>query len=132
MLKNDMWIKEQAEQHAMIVPFVPTKQGLPSYGLEPFGYTFRLDGLKLLIFTGITSELIDPLEPNIADHITLEAQDYFTFPPHSHAVGVSYEKFYIPDNTIALVYGKSTYARHGILVNCTPLEPGWEGYITLG
>lgn len=120
-----------AIEQGMITPFVqePVKGGKISYGLSSYGYDFRIaDEFK--IFTGRSTALIDP--KNFDSTYFIDVKDNVcTIPPNSIALGRSLEYFKIPRNILALCTGKSTYARCGIIVNVTPLEPEWEGFITV-
>jgi dCTP deaminase len=119
-VKSDKWIRRMAQGHAMIEPFEPGNvkevAGRPvvSYGTSSYGYDIRCsDEFKL--FTDINSTIVDPKN----------------FDPNSFALARTVEFFRIPRNVLVLCLGKSTYARCGIIVNVTPLEPEWEGYVTL-
>lgn len=130
MLKNDRWIKEMAKK-GMIVPFnkKQVRKGVISYGVSSYGYDMRVaDEFKL--FTSINNTIIDPknLDPNsFADF----KGDVCIIPPNSFVLGRSVEYFKIPRDVLAICVGKSTYARCGIIINVTPLEPEWEGHVTI-
>jgi dCTP deaminase len=131
MLKNDRWIKEMSVENAMIAPFEENlvKDGVISYGLSSYGYDIRLaDTYKIFRLDG--SENMDP--KNVSSQAF---EDYrgesCIIPAHSYVLARSLEYFKIPRKALALCLGKSTYARMGIIVNVTPLEPEWEGYITM-
>jgi len=130
MLKSSAWIKEKAVKEQLIEPFIGSsvRDGVISYGLGPFGYDIRLDHeYKQLISS---KNGIDP--HNISDNdYSCHSEKIIEMSPGSYILGKSFEYFKIPEKILGLVFGKSTYARCGILVNVTPLEPGWEGYITL-
>ena len=130
-IKSDRWIKKMALERGMIKPFAPSQvsQAVISYGLSSYGYDIRLaDEFKL--FSPHKGQVVDPkaMEPDFF-------KDYegsvCIIPPHSFVLGRSVEYFRIPRNVFTLCVGKSTYARCGILLNITPLEPEWEGFITM-
>jgi dCTP deaminase len=128
---SDIWIREQATQHAMIEPFVEAqrREGCISYGLSSYGYDARVaDEFK--IFTNVNSSVVDPkaFDPNsFVDRQT----DVCIIPPNSFALARTVEYFRVPRDVLVICLGKSTYARCGIIVNVTPLEPEWEGHVTL-
>ena len=131
MIKNDQWI---FEQQGLIHPISnKVKEGL-SYGVGSYGYDIRLSPKDFKVFKD-TNDVVDPLDfrPGLLKNLPLDLQypDSFVLKPFTAALGVSVEKLKIPDNISALVIGKSTYARCGLLLNTTPLEPGWFGHITL-
>jgi len=131
-LKPDHWIRWKAEQHGMIDPFFPhmVRDGVVSYGLSSFGYDMRLDGdfKKLSLNTEL---VIDPkrIHENLFDSVY--ASKSMIVPPNSFILGRSMEYWRIPSDVHGIVVGKSTYARTGLLVNITPMEPGWEGHLTI-
>ena len=128
---SDRWIREMATHHAMIFPFVETqkREGVISYGLSSYGYDARVaDEFK--IFTNVDSAIVDPknFSPNsFVDRKT----DVCIIPPNSFALATTVEYFRIPRDILVICLGKSTYARCGIIVNVTPLEPEWEGQVTI-
>lgn len=130
-LKPDHWIRRMALEHGMIEPFVEkqVRDGVISYGLSSYGYDLRVaDEFK--VFTDVYGAVVDPkgFAPNsFVDFKT----DICVVPPNSFALARSIEYFRIPRNVLTICLGKSTYARTGIVVNVTPFEPGWEGYVTL-
>jgi len=130
-IKSDTWIRKMAEEYKMIEPFCPSlvSNGKISYGLSSYGYDVRIDN-KFKIFTNINSTIVDPKNFDSRSFVDLTS-NVCIIPPNSFALGKSVEYFRIPRNVIVLCIGKSTYARCGIIVNVTPLEPCWEGYITL-
>lgn len=130
MLKSSAWIKEQSEKHQMIDPFIPfsERNGVISYGLGPYGYDIRLDTAYKKLKDHVTE--MDPCRMKEDQFDTLEA-DKIVIPPGSYILGKSLEYFRMPPKILALVFGKSTYARNGILVNVTPVEPEWSGYLTI-
>lgn len=130
MLKNDRWIRKMAKK-GMIVPFHGelTGKGIISYGVSSYGYDMRLaDEFK--IFTPKKDTIIDPkkIEPNCFENFK---GDVCIIPQNSFVLARSLEYFRIPRNVLAICLGKSTYARCGIIINVTPLEPEWEGYVTI-
>jgi dCTP deaminase len=130
MLKNDRWIKEMA-QKGMIEPFVEeqVKAGVISYGLSSYGYDIRVaDEFK--IFTDVNATIVDPKHFDPKSLVDFKG-DSCIIPPNSFALARSVEYFRIPRDVLAICLGKSTLARCGIIVNITPLEPEWEGYITI-
>ncbi|NWF52441.1 MAG: dCTP deaminase [Nitrospirae bacterium] len=127
---NDIWIKEKASK-GMIEPFSDKqiRENVISYGLSSYGYDMRIaDDFK--IFAGINHKFIDPKELGPNNFIDFKGS-ICVIPPNSFALGRSVEYFRIPRETIAICLGKSTYARCGIIINITPLEPEWEGYVTI-
>ncbi len=130
-IKSDRWIRTQAVEHAMISPFSEkqVKDGCISYGLSSYGYDLRVAG-EFKIFTNVNSAIIDPKNFDERSFVTVEA-DSIIVPPNSFALARSVEYFKIPRDVLTICVGKSTYARCGIIVNVTPFEPEWEGYVTL-
>ena len=134
-IKSDKWIRRMAEQEGMIEPFVPGQvrsvDGLPviSYGTSSYGYDIRC-AAEFKIFTNINSAIVDPKHFDEASFVDVES-DVCIIPPNSFALARTVEYFRIPRNVLTICLGKSTYARCGIIVNVTPLEPEWEGHITL-
>jgi len=134
-LQSDRWIREMAETEGMIEPFVDTQvryvdgKKVISYGLSSYGYDLRV-GRKFKVFTNLYNSLVDPKNFNPSAFIDVEA-DECIIPPNSFALACSVEYFRIPRNVLTVCIGKSTYARCGIIVNVTPFEPEWEGYVTL-
>jgi dCTP deaminase len=130
MLKNDRWIKEMAEK-GMIEPFnkEQVREGVISYGISSYGYDMRIaDEFK--IFTNINNTIVDPKGFDIKSFIDFKG-DVCIVPPNSFVLSRSVEYFRIPREVLVICLGKSTYARCGIVVNVTPLEPEWEGYVTI-
>ena len=130
-IKSDNWIKRMAIEHKMIDPFVENqvRSGVISFGLSSYGYDIRVaDEFK--VFTNINSTVIDPKAFDPRSFVDLKT-DVCIVPPNSFALARSVEKFAIPREVLAVCLGKSTYARCGIIVNVTPLEPGWSGYLTI-
>jgi dCTP deaminase len=135
-IKSDRWIREQAQQHGMITPFAvhqvkQNKQGerIISYGTSSYGYDVRCAN-EFKIFTNINSTIVDPKNFDAGSFVDL-VSEVCIIPPNSFALARSIELFRIPRDVLVVCLGKSTYARCGIIVNVTPLEPCWEGHITL-
>jgi dCTP deaminase len=127
----DSWIREQATKHGMIEPFVEKlqREGVISYGLSSYGYDARVaDEFK--IFTNVDSAIVDPKNFS-QDGFVDRKVPICTIPPNSFALARTVEYFRIPRDVLVICVGKSTYARCGIIVNVTPLEPEWEGHVTL-
>jgi dCTP deaminase len=127
----DWWIRERAEADGMIEPFVhrQARDGCISYGLSSYGYDARVaDEFK--IFTNVDSAVVDPKEFSAASFVDRK-QAVCVVPPNSFALARTVEYFRVPRDVLVICLGKSTYARCGIIVNVTPLEPGWEGHVTL-
>ena len=130
MVKNDRWIKEMAAK-GMIKPFQEeqVKEGSISYGVSSYGYDMRIaDEFKL--FTQLHNTVIDPKALDTKSFIDFKG-NICIIPPHSFVLGRSVEYFRIPREIIVICLGKSTYARCGIVINVTPLEPEWEGFVTI-
>ena len=130
-IKSDTWIRRMALEHDMINPFEPCQvsSGCVSYGLSSYGYDLRVaDEFK--IFTNVMSAVVDPKNFDERSFVTVRT-NCCIIPPNSFALGRSVEYFKIPRNVLSLCVGKSTYARCGIIVNVTPFEPEWEGFVTL-
>jgi dCTP deaminase len=133
MIKSDKWIKRMAQEHKMIEPFVETqiRNGVISYGLSSYGYDMRVaDEFK--VFKKPESAVIDAKQFNPDFFETVKTDSFVLVPPHSFVIARSVEYFRIPRNVLTICFGKSTYARSGIIVNVTPFEPEWEGYVTMG
>ena len=130
-IKADRWIKHMALEHGMIEPFVDdqVRAGVVSYGLSSYGYDIRVaDEFK--IFTNINNTVIDPKNFDPRSFVDIRA-DMCIVPPNSFALARTIEYFRIPRDILTVTVGKSTYARCGIITNVTPLEPEWEGFVTL-
>ncbi len=127
----DHWIREQAINHGMIEPFVEKQnaEGKISYGLSSYGYDSRCSD-EFKIFTNVDNAIVDP--KNFSEKSFVDRQtDVCIIPPNSFVLTRSVEYFRIPKDVLVICLGKSTYARCGLIVNVTPLEPGWEGHVTL-
>jgi dCTP deaminase len=130
-IKADRWIRKMALEHRMIEPFSDrqVRQGVVSYGVSSYGYDVRIaDDFK--VFTNISSTVIDPKAFDPRSFVDVRG-DVCVIPPNSFALARTVEYFRIPRNVLVVTLGKSTYARCGIIVNVTPLEPEWEGIVTL-
>ena len=127
----DTWIREMAKTKGMIEPFEEklTREGVISYGLSSYGYDARV-APEFKIFTNVDSATVDPKEFSTNSFVDRET-DVCIIPPNSFALARTVEYFRIPRDTLVICLGKSTYARCGIIVNVTPLEPEWEGHVTL-
>ncbi|MGD1995867.1 MAG: dCTP deaminase [Anaerolineae bacterium] len=132
-LKPDHWIRKMALDERMIEPFVrdQVRDGLISFGLSSYGYDIRV-AQEFKIFTSGLGDLtvVDPKRFDTRAMVSFEG-DVCVIPPNSFALGRSVEYFRIPRSVLCICLGKSTYARCGIIVNITPFEPEWEGYVTL-
>ena len=134
-IKSDRWIRRMAEEHGMIEPFEPgqvrTANGhrIISYGTSSYGYDVRCSR-EFKVFTNIHSATVDPKEFSDKSFVDIES-DVCIIPPNSFALARTVEYFRIPRDVLTICLGKSTYARCGIIVNVTPLEPEWEGHVTL-
>lgn len=129
-VKPDKWVKEQCKR-GMIEPFEESQisSGVISYGISSYGYDMRVaDEFK--VFTNISATIVDPKNFSSKSFVDFKGQECI-IPPNSFALAKSLEYFRIPRNILCIVLGKSTYARMGIIVNVTPLEPEWEGYVTI-
>ncbi|MDX9951353.1 MAG: dCTP deaminase [Methylophilaceae bacterium] len=135
-IKSDKWIRRMAEQHGMIEPFEPKLiretggQKIVSYGTSSYGYDIRCAD-EFRVFTNINSTIVDPKQFDPKSFVEVSGQGYCVIPPNSFALARTVEYFRIPRNVLTICLGKSTYARCGIIVNVTPFEPEWEGYVTL-
>src|SRR5438552_18766954 len=128
---SDRWIRKMAQEHDMISPFneKQVREGVISYGLSSYGYDLRVaDEFK--IFTNVNAATVDPKHFDERSFVTIQS-DCCIVPPNSFALARSVEYFKIPRDVLAICLGKSTYARCGIIVNVTPFEPEWEGFVTL-
>jgi dCTP deaminase len=130
-LKPDHWIAKMARKERMIEPFEEgqVRQGVISYGVSSYGYDIRVaDEFK--IFTNVYSAIVDPKAFDKASMVDYRGE-ICVIPPNSFALARTVEYFRIPRGVLTLCVGKSTYARCGIIVNVTPFEPEWEGFVTL-
>jgi dCTP deaminase len=135
-IKSDKWIRRMATQHGMIEPFEPGQvrqsadgHKIVSYGTSSYGYDIRC-APEFKVFTNIYSTVVDPKNFDERSFVDIEA-DVCVIPPNSFALARTVEYFRIPRNVLTICLGKSTYARCGIIVNVTPFEPEWEGFVTL-
>ena len=128
---SDKWIKEMVRTHNIINPFEDKQvRGTKiSYGLSSFGYDARVSN-EFKIFTNVNSEIIDPKNFKQNNFISKNGEECI-IPPNSFVLSSTVEYFKIPNDVMVICLGKSTYARCGIIVNVTPLEPSWEGHVTL-
>ena len=130
-IKADRWIRKMALEHGMIEPFEDrqVRKGVISYGLSSYGYDIRVaDEFK--VFTNINSTVVDPKNFDARSFVDIKA-DVCIIPPNSFALAKTVEYFRIPRDVLTVCVGKSTYARCGLIVNVTPFEPEWEGFVTL-
>jgi len=135
-IKSDRWIREMSETQGMIEPYAAqqvrvNEQGekIVSYGVSSYGYDVRC-AREFKVFTNVHSAIVDPKNFDENSFINIES-DVCIIPPNSFALARTVEYFRIPRNVLTICLGKSTYARCGIIVNVTPLEPEWEGHVTL-
>ena len=128
---SDKWIRKMASEHKMISPFEDKqiRENKISYGLSSFGYDARVSN-EFKIFTNVNSEIVDPKNFKASNFVTKNVSECI-IPPNSFVLASTVEHFRIPKDVLVVCLGKSTYARCGIIVNVTPLEPGWEGHVTL-
>ena len=134
-IKSDRWIRRMALEHRMIEPFEPNQvkevggRKIVSYGTSSYGYDIRCSN-EFKLFTNLNSTIVDPKNFDEKSFVDVKG-DVCIIPPNSFALTRTVEYFRIPRNVLVACLGKSTYARCGIIVNVTPLEPEWEGYVTL-
>ena len=135
-IKSDKWIKLMSTNHEMIKPFSDDQirkdengNKLISYGVSSYGYDVRCSN-EFKVFTNIHSAIVDPKSFDEKSFVDITS-DVCVIPPNSFALASTVEYFKIPRNVLTICLGKSTYARCGIIVNVTPLEPEWEGHVTL-
>ena len=134
-IKSDKWIRRMAGEKRMIEPFEPDQVRaaeigrIISYGTSSYGYDVRCAG-EFKVFTNINSTIVDPKKFDEKSFVDVQA-DVCIIPPNSFALARTVEYFRIPRSVLVICLGKSTYARCGIIVNVTPLEPEWEGHVTL-
>lgn len=130
-IKADRWIKQMSLEQKMIEPFEEkqVRKGVISYGLSSYGYDLRIaDEFK--IFTNVFGAVVDPKNFDPKSFVDFKGE-VCIIPPNSFILGKTVEYVRIPSNVMTICIGKSTYARCGLIANLTPLEPGWEGYVTL-
>jgi len=134
-IKSDRWIRRMAAEHKMIEPFEAGQvkeidgKRVVSFGTSSYGYDIRCSR-EFKIFTNINSTIVDPKAFDAKNFVDFTG-DVCIIPPNSFALARTVEYFRIPRNVLTICLGKSTYARCGIIVNVTPLEPEWEGHVTL-
>ena len=134
-IKSDRWIRKMAEEHGLISPFEPGQmrsrdgEKIVSFGTSSYGYDVRCSN-EFKLFTNINTSIVDPKRFDENSFVDFTG-DVCIIPPNSFALARTIEYFKIPRNVLTICLGKSTYARCGIIVNVTPLEPEWEGHVTL-
>ncbi len=135
-IKSDRWIRQMSAEHGMIEPYAESQvrfdennHKVISYGVSSYGYDVRC-AREFKVFTNVYSATVDPKNFDENSFVDIEA-DVCIIPPNSFALARTVEFFRIPRNVLTICLGKSTYARCGIIVNVTPLEPEWEGHVTL-
>ena len=130
-IQSDKWIKKMSKEFNMISPFEDKqiRGDKISFGVSSYGYDARVSN-EFKIFTNVNSGIVDPKVFKKDSFVTRKAKECI-IPPNSFALASTIEYFKIPKNVLVICLGKSTYARCGIIVNVTPLEPGWEGHVTL-
>ncbi len=130
-LKPDRWIRKMSLEQKMIEPFVDkqVRQGVISYGVSSYGYDVRVAD-EFMIFTNVHSAIVDPKNFDPKSMVEFKG-DVCVIPPNSFALARTVEYFRIPRKVLTVCLGKSTYARCGLIVNVTPFEPEWEGFVTL-
>jgi len=131
MIKSDRWIRRMCAEHRMIEPFEERqmRENVVSFGISSYGYDLRIAN-EFKIFTNINSTIVDPKRFDPKSFVDFRG-DVCIVPPNSFALGRSVEYFRIPRSVMTICVGKSSYARCGIITNVTPLEPEWEGHVTL-
>jgi dCTP deaminase len=130
-LKPDHWIRKMAREERMIEPYADSqvRNGVISFGVSSYGYDIRVaDEFK--IFTNVFSAVVDPKHFDPKSMVDFQGE-VCIIPPNSFALARTVEYFRIPRGVLTVCLGKSTYARCGIIVNVTPFEPEWQGYVTL-
>tara|TARA_A100000164_G_C21479399_1_gene572694 strand:- start:79 stop:633 length:555 start_codon:yes stop_codon:yes gene_type:complete len=130
-VQSDKWIIKMAKQYNMITPFEDKqiRDGKISFGVSSYGYDARVSN-EFKIFTNVNSEIVDPKNFKPSNFVTKKSSECI-IPPNSFVLARTIEYFKIPKDVLVICLGKSTYARCGIIVNVTPLEPDWEGHVTL-
>jgi dCTP deaminase len=130
-IKADKWIRKMSLEHGMIEPFEDrqVRDGVISYGLSSYGYDIRVAN-EFKVFTNINNTVVDPKNFDDRSFVDMKT-DVCIIPPNSFALAKTVEYFRIPRDVLTVCVGKSTYARCGLIVNVTPFEPEWEGFVTL-
>ena len=130
-IKSDTWIRKMALEYGMIEPFCDKqmKTGVISYGVSSYGYDIRISN-EFKIFTNVNSTIVDPKNFDSKSFVDFTG-DICIVPPNSFALARTLQYFLVPRSVLVVTLGKSTYARCGIIINVTPLEPEWEGHVTL-
>ncbi len=130
-IQSDKWIIKNARENSMISPFEDkqVRGNSISFGVSSYGYDARVSD-EFKIFTNVNSDIVDPKNFKATNFITKNVSECI-IPPNSFCLARTVEYFKIPKDILVICLGKSTYARCGIIVNVTPLEPGWEGHVTL-
>jgi len=130
-IQSDRWIRQMAHENGMIEPFSERTDGngVISYGLSSYGYDVRVSN-EFKVFTNVYNSIVDPKDFRDDAFVDVKG-DVCVVPPNSFALARTVEYFRIPRSVLTICLGKSTYARCGIIVNVTPLEPEWEGHVTL-
>ncbi|HTX92145.1 MAG TPA: dCTP deaminase [Anaerolineales bacterium] len=130
-LKPDHWIRKMALEQHMIDPFVDSqvREGVISYGVSSYGYDVRV-AEEFKVFTNVFSTIVDPKSFDPKNMVNIRGE-VCVIPPNSFALARTVEYFRIPRGVLTVCLGKSTYARCGIIINVTPFEPEWEGFVTL-
>ncbi|MEX2471348.1 MAG: dCTP deaminase, partial [Gemmatimonadota bacterium] len=130
-IKSDKWIRRMCETTGMIEPFETgqVRDGVISYGLSSYGYDIRV-APEFKVFTNVHNAIVDPKNFDDRSFVDVHGPECI-IPPNSFALARTEEYFRIPRDVLVVCVGKSTYARCGLIVNVTPLEPTWEGYLTL-
>lgn len=130
-IMSDTWIRHMAQKEQMISPFVErvAGDGIISYGLSSYGYDARM-APEFKVFTNVDNALVDPKQFDMRSFVDRPG-DSCIIPPNSFVLTKTVEYFKVPRDILAICIGKSTYARCGLIVNVTPLNPGWEGHVTL-
>jgi dCTP deaminase len=131
-VKSDRWIRAMALEHRMIEPFVEAqkREGVISYGLSSYGYDMRV-GNRFKVAQVGSGSVMDPKRAAPDAFVDVQTDTYVEIPPHGVVLAQSLEYFRIPRNVVTITFGKSTYARCGLVVNVTPFEPEWEGFVTM-
>ena len=130
-VQSDKWIKKMVKDSSMISPFEEkqVRSDKISFGVSSYGYDARVSD-EFKIFTNVNSEIVDPKNFKLTSFVSKKSSECI-IPPNSFVLASTIEYFKIPEDVLVICLGKSTYARCGIIVNVTPLEPGWEGHVTL-